>query len=256
MTDKNQRHRLSHIIATLGPSTDDEKELITMLMAGIARQWTDGVDLARVLHSDGEDIAKKRLEVFREQSSKRNLDTRIYVDSDDTSLNLESYLSFINSVKPDIAAFNKKLGLDQLKQIRPKLTDSVKVCVRVNNGETTEDLDNFFDACDYTMIELDSKVIVDDKIVERAKSNNCEPIYLALMPTLMKGQVQSREENFEIGHTLEEGFDMIALYEETANGPYPARSVKCIDEIAVESEKLRVNPFSDLMNKIFGFFKK
>lgn len=256
MTDKNQRHRLSHIIATLGPSTDDEKELITMLMAGIARQWTDGVDLARVLHSDGEDIAKKRLEVFREQSSKRNLDTRIYVDSDDTSLNLESYLSFINSVKPDIAAFNKKLGLDQLKQIRPKLTDSVKVCVRVNNGETTEDLDNFFDACDYTMIELDSKVIVDDKIVERAKSNNCEPIYLALMPTLMKGQVQSREENFEIGHTLEEGFDMIALYEETANGPYPARSVKCIDEIAVESEKLRVNPFTDLMNKIFGFFKK
>lgn len=256
MTDKNQRHRLSHIIATLGPSTDDEKELITMLMAGIARQWTDGVDLARVLHSDGEDIAKKRLEVFREQSSKRNLDTRIYVDSDDTSLNLESYLNFINSVKPDIAAFNKKLGLDQLKQIRPKLTDSVKVCVRVNNGETTEDLDNFFDACDYTMIELDSKVIVDDKIVERAKSNNCEPIYLALMPTLMKGQVQSREENFEIGHTLEEGFDMIALYEETANGPYPARSVKCIDEIAVESEKLRVNPFTDLMNKIFGFFKK
>jgi len=256
MTDKNQRHRLSHIIATLGPSTDDEKELITMLMAGIARQWTDGVDLARVLHSDGEDIAKKRLEVFREQSSKRNLDTRIYVDSDDTSLNLESYLNFINSVKPDIAAFNKKLGLDKLKQIRPKLTDSVKVCVRVNNGETTEDLDNFFDACDYTMIELDSKVIVDDKIVERAKSNNCEPIYLALMPTLMKGQVQSREENFEIGHTLEEGFDMIALYEETANGPYPARSVKCIDEIAVESEKLRVNPVTDLMNKIFGFFKK
>ena len=256
MTDKNQRHRLSHIIATLGPSTDDEKELITMLMAGIARQWTDGVDLARVLHSDGEDIAKKRLEVFREQSSKRNLDTRIYVDSDDTSLNLELYLNFINSVKPDIAAFNKKIGLDQLKQIRPKLTDSVKVCVRVNNGETTEDLDDFFDACDYTMIELDSKVIVDDKIVERAKSNNCEPIYLALMPTLMKGQVQSREENFEIGHTLEEGFDMIALYEETANGPYPARSVKCIDEIAVESEKLRVNPFTDLMNKIFGFFKK
>ena len=248
MTDKNQRHRLSHIIATLGPSTDDEKELITMLMAGIARQWTDGVDLARVLHSDGEDIAKKRLEIFREQSSKRNLNTRIYVDSDDMSLNLESYLNFINLMKPDIAAFNKKLGVDQLKQIKPKLPDSVKICVRVNNGETTEDLDDFFNACDYAMIELESKVIVDEKIVDRAKSKNCEPIYLALMPTLMKGQVQSREENFEIGHTLEEGFDMIALYEETANGPYPARSVKCIDEIAVESEKLRVNPFLSLIH--------
>ena len=154
MTDKNQRHRLSHIIATLGPSTDDEKELITMLMAGIARQWTDGVDLARVLHSDGEDIAKKRLQIFREQSSKRNLNTRIYVDSDDMSLNLESYLNFINSMKPDIAAFNKKLGVEQLKQIKPKLPDSVKICVRVNNGETTEDLDDFFNACDYAMIEF------------------------------------------------------------------------------------------------------
>ena len=48
MTD-SERHRLSLIIATLGPSTDNEKELITMLMAGIARQWTDGVDIARVL---------------------------------------------------------------------------------------------------------------------------------------------------------------------------------------------------------------
>ena len=58
------RHRLSLIIATLGPSTDNEKELITMLMAGIARQWTDGVDIARVLYSDGNDVAKKRIDIF------------------------------------------------------------------------------------------------------------------------------------------------------------------------------------------------
>ena len=37
-------------------------------MAGIARQWTDGVDLARVLHSDGEDIAKNAY-----KSSENNL---------------------------------------------------------------------------------------------------------------------------------------------------------------------------------------
>ena len=41
-----------------------------MLMAGIARQWTDGVDIARVLHSDGHDIAKERIDTFREQSKK------------------------------------------------------------------------------------------------------------------------------------------------------------------------------------------
>ena len=64
------------------------------------------------------------------------------------------------------------------------------------------------------------------------------------------------EENFEIGHTLEEGFDLVALYQETAHGPYAARSVKCIDEISVESEKLRVNPFQDTLDKFFSFFKK
>ena len=69
----NERHRLSLIIATLGPSTDNERELITMLMAGIARQWTDGVDIARVLHSDGDEVAKNRIKLFREQSKKRNL---------------------------------------------------------------------------------------------------------------------------------------------------------------------------------------
>ena len=61
----SERHRLSLIIATLGPSTDNEKELITMLMAGIARQWTDGVDIARVLYSDGNDVAKSRIDIFK-----------------------------------------------------------------------------------------------------------------------------------------------------------------------------------------------
>ena len=56
MTNSKERHRLSLIIATLGPSTDDEKELVTMLIAGIARQWTDGVDIARVVHGDGETV--------------------------------------------------------------------------------------------------------------------------------------------------------------------------------------------------------
>ena len=76
------------------------------------------------------------------------------------------------------------------------------------------------------------------------------------MPTLMKGQVQSRDENLEIGNTLEDGFDIVALYQETSHGPYPARAVKCLDEIAVESEKLRHNPLADFIAKIFSLFKK
>jgi len=250
-----ERHRLSLIIATLGPSTDNEKELITMLMAGIARQWTDGVDIARVLFSDGEDVARNRISTFREQSKKRNLTTSVYLDSDDES-EMKSYIEFGNSVSPEIMTFNKTNGLDFFKTIQEKLNNNIKICVRVNNRETTDDLDDYFNVCDYSMIELDSKVIHDEKIVQRSKDGECEPIYLALMPTLMSGQVQSREENFEIGHTLEEGFDLIALYQETSHGPYAARSVKCIDEISVESEKLRVNPFKDTMDKILSFFKK
>jgi pyruvate kinase len=250
----SDRHRLSLIIATLGPSTDNEKELITMLMAGIARQWTDGVDIARVLFSDGSDVAKNRIDLFREQSKKRNLSTSVYLDTDDKIT--DDYINFGNEVLPEIMTFDISNGIDFFKSIKSKLNNSIKICVRVKNGHETSDLDDFFAECDYSMIELDSKVIHDDNIVKRSKENNCEPIYLALIPTLMKGQVQSRDENFEIGHTLEEGFDLIALYQETAHGPYPARSVKCIDEISVESEKLRVNPFQDALDKFLSFFKK
>ena len=250
------RHRLSYIIATLGPSTDDEKELITMLMAGIARQWIEGVDIARVLYSDGKDIAKNRIDVFRAQSEKRSLSTRIYLDSDNGDSDIDEYIVFANEVIPEIVTFPKSLGLDFFKSLRSKINKEIKICVRFLKSDSVDDADNYFNACDFAMIETDSKIIVDEKVVDRAKSNDCTPIYLALMPTLMTGQVQSREENFEIGHTLEEGFDYVALYQETAQGPYPARSVKCIDEISVESEKLRVNPFSDFMDKILGFFKK
>tara|TARA_B100001057_G_scaffold224669_1_gene224937 strand:+ start:1879 stop:2646 length:768 start_codon:yes stop_codon:yes gene_type:complete len=250
------RHRLSYIIATLGPSTDNEKELITMLMAGIARQWIEGVDIARVLHSDGEETAKNRIEIFRGQSTKRNLTTRIYLDTDQESSNTEEYIAFSNSVKPDIVTFPKSLGLDFFRSLSTKIQSDSKICVRFLKTDSVDDADDYFEVCDFAMIETDSKIIVDENVVERAKTKQCEPIYLALMPTLMTGQVQSREENFEIGHTLEAGFDYVALYQETSHGPYAARSVKCVDEITVESEKLRVNPFSDFMDKILGFFKK
>lgn len=256
MTNSNERHRLSLIIATLGPSTDDEKELITMLMAGIARQWTDGVDIARVLHSDGEDVARNRIETFRSQSAKRNLSTQVYLDTDAENIDIEQYVNFANSVEPNIATFPKSIGIDNFSKLKNNLNSEIKVSLRLKDSDSLEDLNEFYDHCSYVMIESSSQDIVDNKLVEAARSKNVEPIYLAKMPTLMKGQVQSREENFEIGHTLEEGFDIVALYEETAQGPYPARSVKCIDEIAVESEKLRVNPFSDLLDKILGFFGK
>ena len=256
MTNLNERHRLSLIIATLGPSTDDEKELITMLMAGIARQWTDGVDIARVLHSDGEDLAKRRIDEFKAQSVKRSLSTQIYLDTDVENINTEEYIIFGNLIEPNIISFPKMIGLEKFTKLREKINANIKISLRVKNSDSLDDLDKFYDHCDYVMIESSSQDIVDYKLVEAAKSKDVEPIYLAKMPTLMKGQVQSREENFEIGHTLEEGFDIVALYEETAHGPYPARSVKCIDEIAVESEKLRVNPFADLLEKILSIFKK
>ena len=224
-------------------------------MAGIARQWTDGVDIARVLHSDGEDIATKRIEEFKSQSAKRNLSTQIYLDTDNENLNLEEYTNFGSRIGPSIMAVPKSIGLENLKQIRKRMDSKIKISLRVKSSDSLDDLQNFYEHCEYVMIESSSQDIVDYKLVEGAKSKNVEPIYLAKMPTLMKGQVQSRDENFEIGHTLEEGFDIVALYEETAHGPYAARSVKCIDEIAVESEKLRVNPFSDLLD-ILSFFRK
>lgn len=256
MAKSKGRHRLSLIIATLGPSTDDNKELLTMITAGIARQWVEGADVARVLYSDGESVTTKRVETFRYECSKRNLNTSIYLDTDDMdSKNFTKYLEFSSTIKPRYFSIPKEFGIEKILDAKKIISPEIKVGVRVKTNDEITDLDEYLKESDFVMVELDSKVIVDEKIVSRAKENNCEPIYLAKMPTLMKGQVQSREENFEIGHTLEEGFDLVALYEETSHGPYAARSVKCIDEIAVESEKLRVNVFGDLIDKFLSIFK-
>ncbi|MBT5643600.1 MAG: hypothetical protein HOA76_03280 [Gammaproteobacteria bacterium] len=257
MTKKGERHRLSLIIATLGPSTDNEKELITMITAGIARQWTDGVDIARVVHSDGESTVINRVNVFREQCSKRNLNTSIYLDTNDTNVkNFDKYLALAKTIKPKYISIPKKFGIEVINNTKRTFQDSMLVGVRVEADDDISDIESYLEISDFAMVELPSKIIVDEKIVEKAKQKNCEPIYLAKMPTLMEGQVQSRDENFEIGHTLEDGFDIVALYEETSHGPYSARAVKCLDEIAVESEKLRVNPFGDLLDKFLSFFKK
>ena len=257
MTKKGERHRLSLIIATLGPSKANEKELITMITAGIARQWTDGVDIARVLYNDGDSTVINRVNIFREQCSKRKFNTSIYLDIDDIgSENFQKYISLAMIIKPKYISIPKTFGLDKINEAKKNFEDDVLVGVRVKKNDDIADIESYLEISDFIMVELDSKLIVDEKIVEKAKERSCEPIYLAKMPTLMKGQVQSRDENFEIGHTLEDGFDIVALYEETAHGPYAARAVKCIDEIAVESEKLRVNPFGDLLDKFIGFFKK
>jgi len=134
--------------------------------------------------------------------------------------------------------------------------ENVEIGIRIKEEDDIEDVDQFLEKADFVMYEINSKEIHDRKLVMKSKEKDCVPIYLAKMPTLMSGQVQSRDENLEIGHTLEDGFDIVALYEETSHGPYPARSIKCLDEIAVESEKLRANPIGDFLSKIFSFFKK
>ena len=177
-------------------------------------------------------------------------------EDDANTENFQKYLSLAKIINPKYISIPKAFGLDMISEAKKYFKNEMLVGVRVKKNDDTSDIESYLEMADFVMVELDSKKIRDEKIVERAKQKNCEPIYLAKMPTLMKGQVQSRDENFEIGHTLEDGFDIVALYEETAHGPYAARSVKCIDEIAVESEKLRVNPFGDLLDKFLGFLKR
>ena len=106
-------------MATLGPSTDDEKELLTMITAGIARQWTDGVDIARVVYNDGEETIIKRVNIFRDQCSKRNFDTSVYLDTDDTDTeNFEKYLSLAKVINPKYLSIPKTFGLDMISEAK------------------------------------------------------------------------------------------------------------------------------------------
>ena len=90
MTD-SERHRLSLIIATLGPSTDNEKELITMLMAGIAKAMDRRSRHCQSATDDRHDIAKERIDTFREQSKKTYQLLSILIQMAQTLMNMYLY---------------------------------------------------------------------------------------------------------------------------------------------------------------------
>ena len=137
MTNSKERHRLSLIIATLGPSTDDEKELVTMLIAGIARQWTDGVDIARVVHGDGETIVTNRVNIFREQCKKRKLDTAIYLDTNDVDdKNFQAF--FDASIENTGQIWMTGTNLDLFKKLK---FDKKLQYLEVNDSNVTQFVD-------------------------------------------------------------------------------------------------------------------
>ena len=145
MAKSTERHRLSLIIATLGPSTDDSKELVTMITAGIARQWTDGVDIARVLHSDGESISKDRVKVFREACEKRKLTTSIYLDTDTEDFtNIAKYIEFANKINPKYCVIPKKFGLENIKHAKEIINSGIQIGVRVYKNQDSDDLADYF----------------------------------------------------------------------------------------------------------------
>ena len=137
MTNSKERHRLSLIIATLGPSTDDEKELVTMLIAGIARQWTDGVDIARVVHGDGETVVTNRVNIFREQCKKRKLDTAIYLDTNDVDdKNFQAF--FDASIENTGQIWMTGTNLDLFKKLK---FDKKIQYLEVNDSNVTQFVD-------------------------------------------------------------------------------------------------------------------
>ena len=162
-----ERHRLSLIIATLGPSTDDEQELKIMIIAGIARQWTDGVDIARVLHSDGESITKERIKKFKAESEKRKRKTFIYLDTDDAK-NFSDYLTFAKDIQPDYISIFKKNGLEKIKEAKSSGFTKSKIGVRLKKDDETNDIEDFLKEADFVMFEIDSKKIADEKLFIRS----------------------------------------------------------------------------------------
>ena len=109
-------------------------------------------------------------------------------------------------------------GLDMISGAKKHFKNEMLVGVRVKKNDDISDIESYFEIADFVMVELDSKKIVDEKIVERAKQKNCEPIYLAKMPTLMKGKFRQEDKILRKDKTWKKGLIFFPFIKETFIG--------------------------------------
>ena len=178
------------------------------------------------------------------------------------SLNIpEIALSLPSLSQRDIKAINfaKKNNIEyialsfvrdknDLINLKEKIADNkIKIIAKIENRQGVENIDQILQNCAGVMIargdlgvELSLKKIPQIQKQIIAKCNNQGKISIVatqILESMVKNPAPTRAEVSDITNAILDGADCLMLSQETAIGNFPARCVKQMSEIALETEK-------------------
>jgi len=219
--------RRTKIVATLGPATAGEKEIMALLKAGVNLFRFNMKYSPPAWHN-------QRILMIRKNAAKLNLRVGIIVDipSSDFKIEINDYdwvaLSYLKSAK-EILKLKKRLS-------------NVKVIAKIENGEAMDNLAEIVEASDGLMVArgdlgretpIEELALFQKRIIDTGRLNG-KPVIVAteMLYSMVKSNTPTRAEATDVANAVFDGTDALMLSEETALGDYPIEAVEVMAKIA------------------------
>lgn len=218
------------IIATIGPSSKEEKILKEMSKSGM--------DIVRINTKYGN--PKQYTEIL---TGLNKIKCEILFDISGTK-----HINWIKNQNFDYIALSYTRDKKHIKEIKKLfLPKKVKIISKIETMGGIKNINGILEESYGVMIargdlgkniSLEKVPIEQKKIIKKAKSKRVFTIIATEMLTsLLKNKTPGRSEVSDIANSVFEGVDAMMLSEESAIGRYPVLSVKTMDKIISYTEK-------------------
>ncbi len=138
------------------------------------------------------------------------------------------------------------------------------IIAKIERAEAIDVVDEIIEASDAIMVargdlgvEIGDAALppVQKRLIQRARHLNRVVITATqMMESMIKNQIPTRAEVFDVANAVLDGTDAVMLSAETATGRYPDRAISAMDRVCIEAEKQSVAKRSDhRINTVFDY---
>lgn len=246
---------LTKIIATIGPATEKEKDLIELI--------NSGADVFRLnLKHNLLSWHNSQVKKIRKVSAKLKKPIGLIVDlptkKENFEKNFRQYLEGLSQISQvdflAISFVEKKKEIEALKKYLAKRNLKIKVIAKIESAKALKNFKEILESADgiliargdlalqipYTKVPFYQKQII-KKCLEKGK-----PVIVAtqMLASMVENPFPTRAEISDVANAILDNADAVMLSEETAIGKYPKKAVEIMEKICRFWEKKREFPLN------------